>query len=135
MSLFLAFVIVAAACSLITIRNLISYSDFSRPIKIGAMVIVFTGWFGVIPLYIIQKYNLLPDMLYGFLYHVLYFMLVFVFILFVCLMLRDLVWFMTFGVFKFFGHSSWRWDPHNEDTLNIANLLAITLSLFICISR
>ncbi len=133
MSLFLAFIIIAAACSLITIRNLISYSDFSHSAKIKVITVIFISWFGVIPLHFAQKYNLLPDAIYGPLYHILYFMLTFVFILFICLMVRDFIWFIVFGIFKLFGRTSWKWDPHNEESLNKANLLSVIVSLLICI--
>lgn len=133
MSLFLAFIIVAAACSLITIRNLISYSDFSRSVKIETTVIIFIGWFGIIPLHLFQRYNLLPDTIYILCHHTLYFMLTFVFILFICLMVRDFIWFTVFGIFKLFGRTSWKWDPHNEESLNKANLLSVILSFMICI--
>lgn len=133
MSGVLAFIIIAAACSLITIKNLVGYSDFRPEVKITTVVIVFIGWFGAALLSFIGKYDILPDVIYTSLHKVLYCMLAFVFILFICLMFRDIIWFVLFRILKIFDKATWEWDPNNSEKLNKANLVVIFLSFAICI--
>lgn len=130
---FIAFIIIAIACSAITIKNLIGYGSFNPAVKVLTIVAVFISWFGFIPLEAIKKYDLLPDNVFTFLYYILFFMLAWAFLLFVCLMLRDLIWFMLFNLFKMLGHASWEWDPNNSEKLNKANLVMIFFSMFVCL--
>lgn len=132
MSVILAFVIIAAACSIITIRNLVGYSDFSPIIKNSVIALVIIGWFGAPILYFVGKYDLVTDMTYTSLHQIFYCMLAFVFILFVCLMLRDIFWFILFRLLKLFDKASWEWDPNNSDKLNKTNFAVIILSFVIC---
>ena len=132
MAVLLAFVIIAVACAMITIRNLVGYGDYKPRFKIFVAIVVFVGWFSVLPFYLLKEYDLLPDSMYGFVYHTVHYMLAFMFILFVCLMLRDLVWFVIFRIFKIAGHASWNWDPSNSDKLNKANILVILFTLVFC---
>jgi len=133
MFFFLAFVIIALACATITIRNLIWYGNFGPVMRTIVTTIVIIGWFGVIPLYGLKKYNLLPDGIYGVLHNTLYGMLAFMFILFVMLLFRDTFWLITFKIMKMLGKASWNWDPNNEQRLNQVNLVTVLLSMAICI--
>ena len=130
---FIAFIIIAAACSAITIKNLVGYGDFRPAVKIAAACVIILCWFGFIPLEAIKNYDILPDSVFTFLHHILYFMLACAFVLFICLMLRDLLWFLLFSFLKVIGHASWEWDPNNSEKLNKANFLIIIFSILICI--
>lgn len=128
-----AFFIIAAACCAITIKNLVGYGEVRRLYKIAVSSVIIFGWFGATPLHLIKKYNILSDISYGNVSNFLYGMLAFVFILFVCLMLRDIVWFVIFRILKLCGYASWEWDPNNEETLTKANIAIVVLSSLICI--
>ncbi len=127
-----AYFIIAVACCAITVKNLVGYGEVRRSCKIAVAIFISIGWFGVAPLHLIKRYNILPDVIYGSLSDILYAMLAFVFILFVCLMLRDIVWFVIFRILKMCGYTSWELDPNNEETLAKANFVAVILSLIIC---
>ncbi|MBQ8677002.1 MAG: metallophosphoesterase [Alphaproteobacteria bacterium] len=132
MPFLLIYLVIAAACSAITIKNLIGYGEVRRSCKIAVSIVVVLGWFGSLPVYWIKKYNLLNDTVYGVVSSVLYFMLAFVFVLFVLIMLRDILWFVFFQILKLTGHTSWSLDPNNEEVLSRANIVGAILALLIC---
>ena len=133
MSFFIAYFIIALACCAITIKNLVGYGEVNRWIKIAVSALIIIGWFGAAPLEFIKRHNILTDVTYGTISTVLYAMLAFVFILFVCLMLRDIIWFVIFRILKLSGHASWEWDPNNETMLARANIVVAILTLVVCI--
>lgn len=128
-----AYFIIATACCAITIKNLVGYGEVRKFYKVAISSLVIIGWFGAPPLYFVKKYDILSDVAYGNVSTVLFAMLAFVFILFVCLMFRDIVWFVIFRILKLSGRASWRWDPNNEETLAKANIVVATFTLFVCI--
>lgn len=128
---FLAALIIAIACSVITIKTLIGYSDMKLVYKVLVSLLIATGWFSVIILNLVKKYNIVSSEIYTLLSQILYGMLGFVFILFIIIMLRDIVWYTIYGFAKLIGKDGWYIDPKNMSLLGRANLIVIFVSMAI----
>lgn len=128
---FLAALIIAIACSVITIKTLIGYSDMKLVYKVLVSLLIATGWFSVIILNMVKKYNIVSSEIYTLLSQILYGMLGFVFILFIVIMLRDIVWYTIYGFAKLIGKDGWYIDPKNMSLLGKANFIVIFVSMAI----
>ncbi len=128
---FLAALIIAIACSVITIKTLIGYSDMKLAYKVLVSLLIATGWFSVIILNMVKKYNIVSSEIYTLLSQILYGMLGFVFILFIVIMLRDIVWYTIYGFAKLIGKDGWYIDPKNMSLLGKANFIVIFVSMAI----
>lgn len=131
MFFFIAGFIVALACSVITIRTLVGYSDLRMIYKILVGTIIALGWFSIIILGFIRKHNILPTEIYTVLANVLYTLLGCVFILFITIMLRDIVWYIVFGIAKLLKIDGWHIDPKNVSLLGKANLIVVVFSILV----
>jgi len=130
---FIAGFIIATACSVITIKTLVGYSDMKLIYKISAAIVIVLGWFSFIIMGIIRKHELLPLEVYTVVHNVLYTLLGFVFILFVVIMLRDIVWYTIFGIAKLLKIDGWHIDPKNISLLGKANLIVVSFSVLLSI--
>lgn len=128
MLFYLAFIIIATACSTITIRTLIGYSDMKLMYKIAVGVAVVLGWFGILILRLLKLIPNLNTEFYSVTSSVLYALMGFMFILFIIIMLRDIVWYLIFYSLKLFKIDAWYLDPRNLSILNIANLIVILIA-------
>ena len=133
MFFFIAGFIIATACSVITIKTLVGYSDMKLIYKISAAIVIVLGWFSFIIMGIIRKHELLPLEVYTVVHNVLYTLLGFVFILFVVIMLRDIVWYTIFGIAKLLKIDGWHIDPKNISLLGKANLIVVSFSVLLSI--
>ena len=96
MVFYLTAFIIAIACSTITIKTLVGYTDLRFIYKIFIGAIVVSGWFGFLFLHLIKSQNIFTVEAYAVLAKVLYTLMGFVFILFIFLMLRDIIWYLLF---------------------------------------
>ena len=128
MLFYLAFINIATACSTITIRTLIGYSDMKLMYKIAVGVAVVLGWFGILILRLLKLIPNLNTEFYSVTSSVLYALMGFMFILFIIIMLRDIVWYLIFYSLKLFKIDAWYLDPRNLSILNIANLIVILIA-------
>ena len=95
---FLAFFILAVACSVITIKTLVGYTDISLIGKIAVSVVIITGWFMPMLAETLRHTAGINPKLVAVLSVVGYSLLGFLFILFCFLMLRDIIWYAVYGV-------------------------------------
>lgn len=132
MLFFMAFIIIGIACSAVTIKTLIGYSDMKLIYKIFVGITVVAGWFGFIVLRFLKSQPFLSSEAYSTISNILYALMGFVFILFIIIMLRDIVWYMIFYSLKLIKIDAWYLDPRNLSVLNKANLIVVLLA--VCIS-
>lgn len=131
MFFFFAALTIAIACSVITIKTLVGYSDMKPIYKILVSAVIILGWFAFIIMHLVQKFNLLPVGMYAVLAHILYSLMGFVFILFMAILLRDIVWYAIYGIAKLFGAGGWHIDPKNLSLLNTANTIVVIFSILV----
>lgn len=131
MFFFITILIVAIACSTITIKTLVGYSDMKLIYKILISAIIIIGWFAVLIMNFIRKNDLLPTNIYSPISHIMYGLTGFVFILFVAIILRDVVWYALYGIAKLLGKDGWYIDPQNISVLGKANITVVMLSILI----
>lgn len=129
MFFFLAGLIVAIACSIITIRTLVGYTDLNIVYKVLVSLVIISGWFAFMIVSIIRKNDLLSPELYTIVSGILYGLMGFVFILFMFLVMRDIVWYAIYGITKLLKNDGWHIDPRNISLLNYANLIVLGISL------
>ena len=124
--------IIAIACSVITLKTLVGYSDIKCGFKIIIGAVIILGWFAFPLIRLISKYNLIssPEA-YTVVVHSLYGLMGFVFILFALIMIRDVVWYALYGAAKLMGFAGWSLDPKNLSALSKANQIVVVLSLII----
>ena len=133
MLFYISFIIIGFACSAVTIKTLIGYSDMKLIYKIAIATTIVLGWFGGV---IVKLLGSLPNLninIYSAISNVLYTLLGVVFILFILIMMRDVVWYMIFYLLKSFKIDAWYLDPRNLSVLNVANLIIVILAVFISI--
>ena len=129
---FVAYLIIAIACSSITIKTLVGYSDMSFLTKFLISAVIILGWISPLIINAMRHYNGVGAELYSDLYRVGYTLLGFVFILFCLLMIRDLIWYGIYGSARAMGMDGWSINPKNISVLGYANLIVIIITTFIC---
>lgn len=129
LSFVLAMLIIAGACSLITARTLVGYSDFGLPAKILISLFVFAAWLAPLIVNWIRKNDYLEGAAYKYVSNIGYFLFGFIFLLFILLVLRDFVWYLLYGLSKITGHSGWALNPMNVSSLNYANAAVVIIAL------
>ena len=128
---FIAFFIVAAACSAITIKTLVGYSDIKLVGKALISAIVLLGWFSPLFISVLKHVSWLPPKVFAAISFGGYTLLGFAFIVFCLLMLRDITWYGVYGIAKFMGLDNWSINPKNISVLSYANMMVVFLSLII----
>lgn len=126
---FVAFFIVSLACSAISIKTLIGYSDIKLIYKIIIGIVIVLGWFGAFAFRAMKFDNILSTEIYTAILTTLYILLGFVLILFVALMLRDVVWYALYYSLKLFKIDVLSLDPQNLSMLNKANLIVVFVAI------
>ena len=128
----IASLIIATACSAITIKTVVGYTDVRFCYKIAFSIVILLGWFAVPVVHFLGSYNILSSIrVYSVVSQVLYALLGFVFILFVLIMIRDIIWYSLYGMAHVFGINRWYLDPKNLTTLVYANRVVILLRVII----
>ena len=125
----IASAIIAIACSAITIKTLVGYSDIRRRYKIIIGILVTLGWFSPLLVGWLRCLNV-ENVIFSSVTQILYLMFGTVFILFTMLLFRDVVWFALYGLYhKLFGEN-WKLHPKNVNLLDKANLIVVMLTVF-----
>lgn len=125
----IASAIIAIACSAITIKTLVGYSDIKRKYKWAVGVLVVIGWTAPIWVNIVRKFNFLSGDNYALFAETGYFLFGTAFILFSMLLLRDFVWFALYSLYSKLIKENWSIHPKNINLLDKANLLVIVLTV------
>ena len=128
---FIAFFIVATACSAITIKTLVGYSDLRLTAKILISAVVLAGWFAPLFVSALRHAPWLNPKVFALISFVGYTLLGFVFITFCLLMLRDVIWYGIYGSARVLGVDSWSFNPKNISVLGYANMVVVILAVFI----
>lgn len=126
---FVAFFIVSLACSTISIKTLIGYSDIKLIYKIIIGAFIVLGWFGIFIIKLLKLEDILSTSMYSVISTALYTLMGFVLILFVVLMLRDVVWYALYYSLKLFKIDTLSLDPQNLSMLNKANLIVVFVAI------
>lgn len=129
---FIAFFIIAAACSIITIKTLVGYSDMSFVAKLAIAIIVILGWLSPIMISSLRNITLNYPQIFSFISKYGYTLFGFVFVVFCLLILRDIFWYALYGSAQLMGIDNWYINPKNISVLGYANLIVICLSMVIC---
>ena len=122
--------IIATACTVITVRTLVGYSDLRFSYKAAITLGVTLSWFAPVWIGALRCLKI-NDGLYVLLSNVGYYLFGLAFILFCMLMLRDVLWYLFYGGAKLLHLASWNINPKNINVLNHANLITLALSLAI----
>lgn len=128
---FIAFFIVAAACSAIMIKTLVGYSDIKLTGKTLISAVVLLGWFSPLFISALRQVPWLPPKIFTIVSFLGYTLLGFVFIAFCLLMLRDIIWYGVYGIAKFVGLDTWSINPKNISVLTYANIIVVAFSVMV----
>lgn len=123
----IASAIIAIACSAITIKTLVGYSDIRKRYKIFIGVLVVLAWFAPLLVGWLRCLNI-DGAAYSSAAHILYLMFGAAFILFAMLLFRDVVWFALYGLYRKLFGENWKLHPKNINLLDKANLLVVLLT-------
>lgn len=129
---FIAFFILASACSIITIKTLIGYGEIKRTFKVIISFLIIWGWMAPIIVKLFEHFSILSLSEFKILSISSYTLMGFVFVLFCLLMLRDIIWYSVYGIAKFLRIDNWSINPKNLSMLKYANNIVLALSLLIC---
>lgn len=112
----IASAIIAVACSAITIKTLVGYSDIRRSRKIIVGLLVVVGWFAPLLVGLVRDSGLFGPEAFAVVSKILYLMFGTVFILFSMLLFRDVVWFALYWIYsKIFGEN-WKLHPQKHQS-------------------
>lgn len=123
--------IIALSCSAVTIKTLIGYNHFNLLFKIFVALIVLLGCFAPLWLNWLRRSEILPPVIFSWVYNAGYFLFGFCFLLFVVIILRDFLWFLSFRLNSLTGWNVASWDPKAPALLAKANLASVGLTLLI----
>lgn len=118
--------VIAISCLVVTYRTLTSYSSFPTWAKLCIFLWLTISWFSPVILKLIRHYNLLSGTAYAIVAKTAYFMLGIVFILIMLLLIREVLWYITYYITK-----NQSINPDNVSILNRLNLITVILSVLI----
>ncbi|MBQ7304142.1 MAG: metallophosphoesterase [Alphaproteobacteria bacterium] len=118
--------VIAISCLIVTYRTLTSYSSFPTWAKLCIFLWLTISWFSPVILKLIRHYNLLSGTAYAIVAKTAYFMLGIVFILIMLLLIREVLWYITYYITK-----NQSINPDNVSILNRLNLITVILSVLI----
>ncbi len=130
MYFFVASIIIAVACSVITIRTLVGYTSMKFKYKLACSLLILAGWFAPALVGILRRSGL-NGWLYSFLADTGYFLFGAVFLLFCLLLLRDILWFLLYALYKRYRGENWAIHPKNINILDKANFFTVVLAAFL----
>ncbi|MBO5443711.1 MAG: metallophosphoesterase [Alphaproteobacteria bacterium] len=125
----IAGVVIALACTVITVRTLVSYSDIRLPGKLVIGFMVAYGWFAPFIIAGVKKYALLSSEIYNLFAPVSYFLFGTAFLLFSLLLFRDVLWYLLYGIVRIFDRTNWVLNPKNLNVLGKVNLITVGLTI------
>lgn len=129
MSFVVAMLIIAGACSLITARTLIGYSNLGILGKILITLMIIAAWLAPLLVNWIRKNDYLQGDAFKYVSGIGYFLFGLAFILFALLVVRDFIWYLLYGIAKLSGNPGWAFNPMNITSLNYANAGVVVLAL------
>ena len=128
-----ASLILTIACSTITIRTLVAYTEMKFIYKLAISILVILGWLSPVIVGFCRKQFALQGLVYDALTYGGYFLFGWAFITFMLLFARDFLWYAGFGISKLF-HADWGWfNPQNPLSLKYANIVTAILSLSVAL--
>ncbi len=130
---FIAFFILALACSIITIKTLIGYGELKLFSKIIIAFIIVWGWMAPLVIKVIDYFSTLSLWAYNLISVISYTLMGFVIIVFCLLLLRDIIWYSVYGVAKLLHKDNWSINPKNLSVLKYANRTVLLMSVLICV--
>ena len=123
-----ASLILTIACSTITIRTLVAYTEMKFIYKLAISILIILGWLSPVIVGFCRKHFVLQGLLYDVLTYGGYFLFGWAFITFMLLFARDFLWYASYGISKLF-HADWSWlNPQNSQSLKYANIITAILS-------
>ena len=117
------------ACSVITIKTLVGYSDMKLLYKLMIAAVVLLGWFSFPVIRFLLRTGWMSDQVFAPFSMLAYTLFGFVFILFSMIILRDIVWYLIYGSARLLGRDSWWLNPKNISVLGYANMIVVFLSV------
>ncbi len=129
---FVAFFVLALACSIITIKTLIGYGELKRLSKIVISFLVIWGWMAPLIVGFIEYFSWLSVGAYKLIAISSYTLMGFVFMTFCLLLLRDIIWYSIYGLAKLLRIDNWSINPKNLSVLKYANRIVLIISLIVC---
>lgn len=114
-------------CSVLTIMTLVAYTDVKLINKILISFFITLCWFAPAWTGAIRKYNFLSEYYSSLLYTIGYALFGAAFILFSVLLIRDISWYIMFGISKLFNFSFV--NPKDAAVLYKANIWAVIVSI------
>lgn len=129
----IASAVIAIACSLITIKTLVGYSNIRRSYKIVIGTLIVLGWLAPLLVGLMRENKSFNLELYTILADSLYVMFGTVFILFSMLIMRDFAWFLLYGVYRKLFRENWAIHPKNINLLDKANYLVVGLTAILVV--
>lgn len=128
----IASLIITIACSTITIRTLVAYTDMKFIYKLAISILIVLGWLSPVIVNFFRRQFALQGILYDILTYGGYFLFGMAFITFMVLFTRDFLWYISYGMSKLF-HAELNWlNPQNLVSLKYANIVTVILAL--CVS-
>lgn len=122
--------VIAVSCTTLTVKTLVGYSNIPLLLKLLIGILITISWFAP-PIVGFIRYNYSNVGFLGNLSYVLYYLFGLVFILFMLLLFRDFIWYLSFYGSKLLGFKDVIVNPRNLHWLNITNIVAIILSVLI----
>lgn len=125
----IASLVIGISCSLITIKILVGYNKMPLPVKVLVSALVFSAWFAPVVIAWVRRQHLVDGMLFNWLSNFLYYLFGLAFLLFCLIMLRDMIWFVSYSFARIFNIASSVFDPKNPVVLGWANLITVGFAL------
>lgn len=130
---YVAFLILALACSLIMIRTLVGYTTGSFTRKLLTALFVILCWTAPLQVSFLRHIITSPSLLLNIYSTVSYTFFGYIFILFCLMILRDLLWYVLYGVLTLFRVSAWSLNPQNINMLSRTNRILLVLAALISV--
>jgi predicted MPP superfamily phosphohydrolase len=127
MIFFYASLIIAISCSLITERTLVGYNNIRSSLKALVFIMFMVAWTTPVLLSVIRRRMWFNDTIYNFLADFGYLCFGFAFIIFVLLIARDFIWFLTY----YLSGKKEAINPYNIAILTKANISTVLLAVVI----
>lgn len=131
MFFFVGMFVISMACSVITIKTLVGYSDMKLIYKLLISSVIVSGWFSFLIVHALRHAGWVDDRIFSIFSFVAYTLLGFVFILFSMIILRDFIWYLIYGGARLLGCDGWWLNPKNVSVLGYANMIVVFLSIAI----
>ena len=122
--MFIIYLVISISCILITSRTLVAYGDYSTVTKILIYILFTISWFSPIIIWSLQSKGWLPLNVYNLLAKTGYFLFGFAFILVMLILMRDIVWSITYYL-----SGKQILSPIDNFALKFANCITVFIAL------